>query len=345
MSPLFRKLLRDLRAMKGQALAIMALVASGVGVFVATAATHQSRERSRILYYERYRFADVFASLRRAPESVVAEIAALPGVEAAEGRVVGFANLSVPGFDEPVTARVQSLPEHGEPTINKLIVVLGQAPDPRMEDDVLVNDGFVKAHKLELASRFEAILNGKRRELRVAGVAQSPEHIYPVRPGEFLPDDQHYAIVWMNARILASSMQMTAAVNDLAVRLDGSQPAALVRDRIDRVLAPHGGLGCFGRDDHDSHRFLSDDIRMLKNMATLLPPIFFAVAAFLLSVVLSRIVALQRPEIGTLKAIGYSNAAVGWHFGQLALVLLAGGSALGMLLGTLLGQNLTKVYA
>lgn len=345
MSPLSRKLLRDLRGMRGQAVAIMALVASGVGVFVATAATHQSLERSRLLYYERYRFADVFAPLRRAPESVVAEIAALPGVEAADGRVTGFANLSVPDFDEPITGRVQSLPEHGEPAINKLIVARGQIPDSSREDDVLVNDGFAKAHKLDIGARFQAILNGKRRELRVAGVAQSPEHIYPVRPGEFLPDDQHYAILWMNARALASSMQMTAAVNDVVVRLDGSQPAALVRDRIDRVLAPHGGLGSFGREDHDSHRFLSDDIRMLKNMATILPPIFFGVAAFLLSVVLSRIVALQRPEIGTLKALGYSNAAVGWHFGQLGLVLLAGGSVLGMLLGTLLGQSLTTVYA
>lgn len=344
MSPLSRKLLRDLRAMKGQALAIMALVASGVGVYVATAATHQSLDRSRTLYYERYRFADVFVSLRRAPESVVAEIGALPGVEVAEGRVVGFANLTVADFDEPITGRVQSLPEL-QPRLNKFIVASGQHPDPGFEDQVLINDGFAKAHRLGLGARFEAILNGKRRTLSVAGIAQSPEHIYPVRPGEFLPDDQHYAILWMNARALSSSMRMTGAVNDVVVRLDGAQPAAQVRERIDQVLAPYGGLGSFGREDHDSHRFLSDDIRTLKNMATILPPIFFAVAAFLLSVVLSRIVALQRPEIGTLKAMGYSNAAVGWHFAQLALVLLIGGGVLGMLLGTLLGQNLTTMYA
>jgi putative ABC transport system permease protein len=343
-SLLGRKLVRELRGMKGQALAIIALVGSGVAVYVTTVATHRSLELSRVRYYEEQRFAEVFAPLRRAPETVVAEIASLPGVEDAEGRAVTDVNLTVPGFDEPVSARVVSLAEDG-PRLNKLTIARGRLPEPLAEEEVLVSDGFAKAHKLQLGARLEAVINGRRRELQVVGVALSPEYIFPIRPGDMMPDDRHYAILWMGVRGLAAALRMAGAVNDVVVRLTHEVPAAEVRTRIDAVLAAHGGVKSFGREDHDSHRFLSDEIRQLKNQAAVLPPIFFGVAAFLLSVVLSRLVALQRTEIGTLKAMGYSNAAIGLHYTQLAGVLLVGGAAAGTLLGSWLGSELTQLYA
>ena len=77
------------------------------------------------------------------------------------------------------------------------------------------------------------------------------------------------------------------------------------RDR--RVLAPYGGVGAYGREDQ-LHRFLTDEIRQIRTMSRITPTIFLGVAAFLLNIVLTRLVPPQRSQIGTLKAFGYSGA-------------------------------------
>ena len=342
MNLLTRKAFREIRGIKGQAFAIVALVASGVAVFVGMSSTHDSMDRSRNLYYRTARFADLFAPLRRAPDTLVDQIRDLPFVAFAEGRLVSDVPARVEAFTEPITSHLVSLPApHG---MHQLTLLRGRLPAADAEDEVLVNDGFAKAHGFALGDAFTLLLMGQWRNVRVTGVAMSPEFIYPIRPGDIMPDEAHYAIVWMDRGAMGQALRMSGAINDLLVKLVPGTPFAEARTRIDGLLAPHGGLGAFGRSDHDSHRFLSDDIRQLKNQATVLPPIFFGVAAFLIGMVLSRLVSMQRTEIGTLKALGYTNATIGFHYAQIALVLLAAGIVVGSLLGWWLGQGLTTMY-
>ena len=110
------------------------------------------------------------------------------------------------------------------------------------------------------------------------------------------------------------------------------------------MLARYGGLSAYGRDDQVSHRFISDEIAQNRITSTWIPAIFLGVATFLLHLVLSRLVALQRTQIGLLKAFGYGNSTVGGHYLKLALATVLTGVALGIGAGLYLGESLTGMY-
>jgi len=339
-----RKLLRDLRRIAVQAGAIALLVACAVAVFVGSVATWRALERSRAVYYEEFRFAEVFAQARRVPEPIAAALAGVPGVAEVDTRVVAPATVFLPGDDAPVTARVLSVPEDG-PRLNRVYLRAGSALAPGAADEVLVSEGFALANRLAPGDRLEIVVNGRRHGLRIAGIALSPEVIYAVRPGEIFPDDRHFGILWMARDALAAAMDLEGAFDDVSFLLSPGANEAEVIAAVDRILDPYGGVGAFGRERHVSHRFLSDEIMQLKNMAAVMPSIFLGVAAFLVSVVVSRIVATQRQQIGMLKAIGYSSGDVGFHFAKLVLVMALAGSAAGAAGGVAMGKALAVTYA
>src|SRR5690606_11347903 len=118
-----------------------------------------------------------------------------------------------------------------------------------------------------------------------------------------------------------------------------------VIDAVDRLLAPYGGVGAWPRADQLSNWFLTNEIEQLGTIAAILPTVFLAVAAFLVNMVLARLIAVERSEIGLLKAFGYGNWAVGWHYVKLVLAISAIGVAVGCIGGYLLGHYNTRLYA
>jgi putative ABC transport system permease protein len=182
-----RKLLRDLWAMKGQAIAIAAVMAAGVTMFVAYFSNFDSLQRARAAYYEQARFADIFAVLKRAPSRLEQRLGALPGVQAVATRVVVDVTLDVPGMSEPATGRLISIPELGRPPLNDVFLRRGRWPDAARPDEVLASEMFCESHGLDPGNRIAAIINGRRRELTIVGVALSPEYVYAIAPGEMFP--------------------------------------------------------------------------------------------------------------------------------------------------------------
>ena len=171
LSALNRKLFRDLMGMKGQALSIALVVAAGVAMYVMYQATFASLSETRRVYYERHRFGDVFASLKRAPQRVATEIAAIPGVSALETRVVSSVTLDLPELDEPAAARLVSIPSDRRPTVNDLFLRRGRWIEGNRPDEILASEGFVIANKLEIGDQVRAVINGRLRKLTIVGVA------------------------------------------------------------------------------------------------------------------------------------------------------------------------------
>ncbi|MFH2072945.1 MAG: FtsX-like permease family protein, partial [Actinomycetota bacterium] len=220
----------------------------------------------------------------------------------------------------------------------------GRLPTPGAPDEALVDEGFAKAHELEPGEMLAVTTAGRRSAVRVTGVAGSPEWVFAIRPGDLLPDPEHFAVLWMDDRALAARAGYTGAFNDLAVRL---VPGASLPDtiaRVDRILAPYGGRGAFGRDLHVSHRFLSDEFKQLAAMAVILPAVFLGVAAFLLNVVVSRLVATQREQISALRAFGVSGVAIGVHYAKLVGAVAVVGSVIGAVGGHRFGTGMTALY-
>ena len=138
---------------------------------------------------------------------------------------------------------------------------------------------------------------------------------------------------------------MKGAFNDAAFRLRRDAIEADVLDRIDAILGPYGGLDSYTRKDQQSHAFLDAELTQLEGLARIIPPIFLAVAAFLLNMALARIIALEREQIGLLKALGYSRIAIGMHYLKFTALIALGGILIGYGLGTWLGRGLTTLYA
>ena len=344
MSALNIKLLRDVRRLWAQSLAIALVVAGGVASLVMAVGSFNSLEETRIAYYERLQFADVFAMARRAPKTLLTEIAEIPGVAAAEGRIVKLALLDIPEFAEPATGEFISLPEGGQPRLNQLYIRSGRLPQPASEQEVVVTDGFAKAHNFVPGSRFSAILNGRKRELVIVGTALSPEFIYALGPGDRMPDDRRFAIVWMAEKALASAYDLDGAFSSVTLKLlpDASEPEVI--KRLDSLLDRYGGQAAYGRRDQFSHAYINHGMEMLRNMSRTLPPIFLLVAAFLINLTLTRIVTLEREQIGLFKALGYSNRAIALHYVKFVIVIVAIGIFVGAAAGTWLGDTVTRLY-
>lgn len=345
MTALNRKLLRDLWRLRGQVLAIAMVIASGVAVLVMSLGSLESLRDTADAYYERYRFADVFVSLRRAPERLVSRIQAIPGVQAVETRISRLAVLDVEDFEEPVIGRLVSIPERGEPVLNRLALRSGRWVAVERPDEVLIGEAFSEAHGLEPGDRLRAVVNGKRRSLEIVGVALSPEFVYSIGPGALMPDDERFGVLWMGREALAGAFDLEGAFNEVSLSLLRGTPESSVIAELDELLAPYGGLGAYAREDQLSNFFLTNEIDQLANLARILPVIFLSVAAFLTHMVLGRLIAIERPEIGLLKAFGYSNFEVGWLYTKLVLVIAVLGVALGWGLGVWFGQVTTGIYA
>lgn len=345
MSALHIKLLRDLVRLWPQALAIALVLAAGAATLILGIGAYQSLSETRAAYYDRNRFADVFADLTRAPKIVEDEIARIPGVASAETRIAKIALLDLPAVAEPASAMFVSIPEFQEQKLNLLYMRSGRLPLPADENEVVVSEPFAKANKFDIGSTFDAILNGRKRTLRVAGTALSPEFIYSLGPYGLIPDDRRYGIVWMREKALAAAYDLTGAFSSVHLKLTStaSEPEAI--QQLDGILARYGGLGAHGRRDQTSHAFLDAELQQLKAMSRILPPVFLLVAAFLVNMTLSRLILLEREQIGLLKALGYGGVAVGWHYLQFALAIAVVGILIGIGAGTWLGFGMTKLYA
>jgi len=344
MLALDKKLWRELWGMRMQALAIALVIVSGVSIFIMSLSTLASLDETRARYYREYHFAQIFASLKRAPLGLRQRIEDIPGVDKVETRVVAYVNLAVAGFTDPISGHLLSLPDNSRGLLNQIYLREGRLPEPGHDYEVLVSKEFAQAHQLRAGDKLQATINGRRKTLTIVGLAMSPEYIYQIAPGAMFPDYARYGVLWMARKPLATAYDMDGAFNNVALTLSKDANEEDVIDRLDTILKPYGGTGAIARKDQLSNRFLSEELKQQRTIATVFPVIFFGVAAFLLNVVISRLINLQREEIATLKAFGYSDFAVGLHYTKLVLMIVAIGILGGTGAGIWMGKALSNLY-
>ncbi|MCI0506812.1 MAG: FtsX-like permease family protein [Gammaproteobacteria bacterium] len=338
------KLWRQLWNMRLQAIAIGLVIVSGVSIFVMSLSTLDSLLTTRETYYRQHHFAHVFTSLKRAPAGVARRIQEIPGVEKVQTRVVAAITIDVEGFPEPVSGHLLSLPARSVGLLNQIYLRTGRLLEPDRDDEVLVSETFANAHGLKPGGKLRATINGRRKTLSIVGIALSPEYIYEIAPGALFPDHKRYGVLWMAHTPLAAAYDMEGAFNDAAITIGKDTDVKDVIERLDELLKPYGGLGAYERKDQFSNRFLSEELKQQQTIATVFPVIFFGVAAFLLNVVISRLIGLEREQIAILKAFGYSDLQVALHYLQLVLMIVIFGVIGGVLLGMWMGSSLSDLY-
>jgi putative ABC transport system permease protein len=345
MKALDRKLLRDLRLMWSQALTIALVVASGVGGFITSFSAFDSLSWSRDVYYAQSRFADVFATLKSAPLALERQLAAIEGAAHVQTALAQVVPIGIPGVSDPIAGQLIGLDPLVPQALNIVAVRSGRMVEAHHSGamEALVSEAFAEAHQLKAGDEVDALINGKRERLRMVGIGLSPEYIFAGLGGS--PDQRGFGVFWIDRKALATAYNMDGAFNQVTVRLSPGASEGAVIDQLDRLLAPYGGISAHGRDQQMSDVMLSSEIKQQRVLGTILPSIFLAVAAFLLNVVLGRQIATQREQVAALKALGYGNAAIGWHYLKLVLVIVVLGLALGLALGAFLGHGFVGLYA
>lgn len=343
-SHLDRKLLRDLNRMKGQTLAVALVMACGLAMMIMARSLIHSLETTRQEYYEANRFADVFAHLKRAPNSLVGRVVEIPGVAAVQAGIAVMATLDLETLDEPASGQVRSLPDFGEPEMNRLFLREGRWLAPGSRGEVLVSEAFAQANNLHPGDKLAMLLYGRREEFHIAGIVLSPEIIFEARPGASLPDNRTYGTFWMPYKEISSAFNLYGAFNHLTLTLAPGATSRPVIAELDRLLEPYGGRGAYGRADHPSHIRITDEIHILQTVSIGFPLVFLSVAAFMTNAVLARLLNLQREQIAILKAFGFSNRQIVMHYLKFALVMVAGGAGVGALGGIGLGYRLVQMY-
>lgn len=342
--PLDRKLFRDLARMKGQILAVSIVMACGLAMMICTRSLILTLEGTRDAYYEKYRMADVFGSLKRAPLAMAERLAEIPGVAAVEPRVVVDVTLDIPGVAEVATGHIVSLPEDGQPKLNQLFLRSGRMPKLDERRGAVVSEAFAEANHLLPGATIAAVINGRREFILVTGIGLSPEFVFEARAGETLPDNKRYGVFWMNYRAVATAYNMNGAFNDFCADITPTAQVVDVIREMDRLLGDYGAFGAITRKDHASARRVDDELNVLHALAVAYPIVFLSVAAFMVNAVLSRLIRLQREQIAQLKALGYSSWQVGFHYLKFAWVIVIMGTLIGGVAGKFMGGGLVKMY-
>jgi putative ABC transport system permease protein len=343
MRALDRKLLRNLGQMRLQAAAIAAVIACGVAIAIMSAGAMASLRSTRDAYYAQNRFADVFSHLKRAPRLLTGELARLPGVGAWDVRITRYASLDIPVLHRPAAAWLISLPDQGHQRLNRMVLRSGRLPQ-RGRDELVMSEAMAKALGYATGDQLGVVLGGHKRRFTVVGVALSPEFVYVLPPGQLMPDDRAFGILWLDQALMEAAFDLRGAFNDVSLAL---APGAGERDvirRVDALLAPYGGTAAYGRADQTSHAFIDQELGQLRTIALIIPPVFLAVSSFLLHMVLVRRIDTERSSIGLLKSFGYTDREVGLHYMKLALLVTALGLAAGYALGMALGHWMTGMY-
>ena len=344
MKALDLKLWREMWRMKGQVFAISMVVMSGVATFILFISTMHSLDFTRSKFYRDYNFADVFVNLKRAPESLKDKIKNINGVKQLETRVSAQAKLDIQGYTENVTGTIVSIPDDGNPLLNRLYIRQGRLPDPFKDNEVVINETFAQAHKFKLGDQLAAVINGKWKNLTITGIALSPEFVLVMKIGAMTPDYKRFGILWMSRKAISKAYDMEGAFNDVVLSLyPGAREGDVIRE-LDNILGQYGGFGAYGRKDQMSHRMLSEEMKQLRTSSRIYPIIFICVAAFLLNIVMSRIINTQREQIAILKAFGYNDFDIAVHYAKMVVLIISTGIAVGIAAGIWLGKMMGNIY-
>ena len=341
------KLVRDLWRLRYQCLTIALLVGCGIASFVAAVSAAASVQASRDAFYEDARFADVFAHLEsRAATCARIACANCPASRRSRGASVGDYRVLIAGSDEAVVAHFVSVSGPEEARLNRTVIQSGRPVEPGSTDEIVLSATFAETWNLLPGSTLTAVINGRlakledRRRRRLAGVRVG------VRAADGAPDPWHFGVAWMDGDALAKAMGLVGRVQR---RRDPARAWAPTSRR--RSIASTRSWSLTGvsarwaapisrRAGWSTRRSGSSRRQRGRSRSS-----SSGVAAFLLHVLLSRIVGTQREQIATLKALGYRTRELTAHYLEFALAICALGVVFGWGSACWRSKSISLVYA
>lgn len=346
MSKLNLKLLRDIRTSPFMFGGIVLLLLVGIALFGSSYALYLNLEKSYARSYRQLNLADFTVPVQSAPDDVVAALRRIPGVREVEGRTVREVEIRRQSQENrKVTGRIISLPDAGEPAVNRLKPIAGAYPGRGLRRELLLEAGFAKYHGYRPGETLTIVVQDDEVRFRIAGIAQSPEYIFVVRGREApYPSESTFAVLWMRRGVVDELFGTAGSVNEIGVTMaPGGNRRTAIR-LAERLLSPYGAETAIPQEEQPSVELLRLDLIGLQNLAIFFPILFLTIASLSVYNMLGRMVHAQQGQIGFLRAVGFSRRAVGVHFLLYAAVMGVLGGSLGAALGHYLGVLVTRFY-
>lgn len=342
--PLVR--IRELSRSKWQYLAVGLIIVLGIAVFDAARSLYVNLEASYAESYGRLKFEDFGIRLSSAPERAAQRLLKVPGVSAVEGRLTAEATVKiVGGRDKLLVGRLISIPAARPPTINDLRIVEGRYLNRAGDREILLEYSFARHHNLNPGAQLEISRGQGRARLKVVGIVQSPEFLYVVRSKQDLfPAADTFGVMFLSPETLGPIINKPGTINEVKVTVaDQARLPAIMRESK-RMLAAYGAEEPVARKDQPSEAFLRQDLEGFQMYSVVFPAFFLTVAAMTIHTLLTRMVQLQRPMVGLLRALGFSQYQVAMHYVKIALTFGVVSSALGTAFGIYLSRAFTLAY-
>ena len=329
----------------GQSLGVVMVVLCGIAAYICVFSAYLNLSLTRDTYYAQNRFADFEIRVDRAPETAVFKLERLPGVRKVRKRIVRDVNVDIAGVEEPRVGRLISMPARRRPVINDMVLLSGRYFEAGEQRVAVVSEKFAEANGLKLGDRFQISVDSKKYNLRVIGLGASPEYVYMIRNVQSLvPSPERFGILWVSEEFAEAALDMKSACNNIVGLVDDPDDLDVILEEADKVLDSYGVFAKTKRVDQISNRFVSDEIKGLGVSAQIIPTLFLGIAALILLILLNRMVRTERTQIGLMKAFGYSDWAVGFHYIEYGLILSVIGCLGGVPLGQWMAGGMMRMY-
>lgn len=337
------RLLRMIKNSKGQFISVAVIVIVALSIFISFSTTAINMRNAVQYYYEDTKLSHIHVQLMKIPQVAVLDLKSIEGVTEVQGRVTFDVPVETEDEDEKVRIRIISIPAGGG-SVNRLYSE-NTISDLMQQNDVILIKQFAQARNIKPGDIIKPYINGRTHNMKVAGIASSSEFVYLMENEQaMMPAPEKFGVAYVSEEFAQSAYGYQGSYNELLLRVKNDELIDDVADQLEKKLDKYGLQRIIKREDQLSNKMLTQELKGLDTMAAAIPVLFLAVAAIIISIVLSRIVSNDRMSIGVLKALGYSNMNVLFHYLKYALVIGLTGSILGIILGLLLSRVMTEIY-
>ncbi|MDF3000126.1 MAG: FtsX-like permease family protein [Bacillota bacterium] len=336
-------LLRMIGRSKGQFAAVLTIIILGIAIYTALNMTSVNMNHTVETYYRENRFTDLTLQTAAVPAQEIKTLQRIAGVEKAMGRTSMDVPVITDNLDERV--RLRLITDRGEADdLSKSTLLEGKMLSGSGKE-ILIIEQFANARKIRIGDELKLQISGVQRTLEVCGIVANPEYIYLMENSQaVMPDEEHFGVGYVSEQFGQEAAGLPGSYNEVLIRYEANVDEEGLIKKLEDQLDVYGVKQTIKKKDQFSNAIIEQELTQLDSMANSIPILFLLVAGLILMMMLSRLVKRDRIKIGVLKAIGYRDRQILFHYVKYALAAGVSGGLGGSLLGMLMAGGMTRMY-
>ncbi len=338
---LLKKIFRDLRTNRAANIAATILISIALIIYSFMSNVNEVLNLSKDVFYEDSNFADVFSEISSFPREKIRTLRTIEGVKTVDARVVVDFIVKDKESQKLVESKYIRFFAGGT-SLCKYIVEKGRRP--LYNNEIVIDPIFAEANGYKAGDNIDIIYNGKVSSLLITGIGRSAENIFTTRDAsEMLPDSSLFGIGYTDIN-LAGNLIGDESFNNIIFELEDGYLYSDVKEEISAILKPYGLMRIYKAEDQQSNSIMKIELEAIAAISTSMPVMFLLIAGAIVYIMLKRLVELQRGQIGLLKAFGFSDGQILFHYIVYVSIMGISGAITGAILGTMLSSALMGTY-